>query len=68
MNYLIIGVDGFIGAIARYVFAVWIGERWGRCFPLGTFVINITGSFLIGLLMTSMTEKTKAIPSNHGCR
>ena len=37
--------------------AVWIGQRWGRSFPLGTFVINITGSFLIGLLMTLMTEK-----------
>ncbi|HXX65224.1 MAG TPA: fluoride efflux transporter CrcB [Bacteroidota bacterium] len=57
MNYLIIGAGGFIGAITRYVLAVWIGERWGRSFPLGTFVINVTGSFLIGLLMTLMTER-----------
>ncbi len=57
MNYLIIGAGGFVGAITRYVLAVWIGERWGRSFPLGTFVINITGSFLIGLLMTLMAER-----------
>src|SRR5512142_3518009 len=57
MNYLIIGVGGFIGAITRYGVAVWIGQRWGRSFPLGTFVINVTGSFLIGLLMTLMTER-----------
>ncbi len=57
MNYLIIGIGGFLGAIARYEIAVWIGQRWGRSFPLGTFVINVTGSFLIGLLMTLMTEK-----------
>lgn len=57
MNYLIIGAGGFVGAITRYVLAVWIGQRWGRSFPLGTFVINVTGSFLIGLFMTLMVER-----------
>lgn len=57
MNYLVIGVGGFVGAVTRYAVAVWIGQRWGRIFPLGTFVINITGSFLIGLLMTLFTER-----------
>ena len=57
MNYLIIGIGGFLGAVARYELALWIGQRWGRIFPLGTFVINVTGSFLIGLLMTLMAEK-----------
>ncbi len=57
MNLLLIGMGGFIGAIARYGVAVWIGQRWGRSFPLGTFVINVSGSFLIGLLMTLMTER-----------
>jgi len=56
-NILMIGIGGFLGAVTRYGVAVWIGQRWGRSFPLGTFVINITGSFLIGLLMTLMTEK-----------
>ena len=57
MNYLIIGVGGFAGAVTRYALAVWIGQRWGRSFPLGTFVINISGSLLIGLLMTLLTER-----------
>ncbi len=57
MNYLIVGAGGFIGAITRYILALWIGQRWGRSFPLGTFVINITGSFLIGILMTLMAER-----------
>ncbi len=56
-NVLIIGIGGFIGAVSRYWVALWIGQRWGRSFPLGTFVINVTGSFLIGLLMTIMTER-----------
>ncbi len=57
MNYLIIGAGGFVGAITRYILAVWVGQRWGRSFPLGTFIINVTGSFLIGLLMTVMAER-----------
>ena len=41
----------------------WIGQRWGRSFPLGTFVINISGSFFIGLLMTLMAERFTENPA-----
>jgi len=57
MNVLVIGIGGFVGAVARYGIAGWIGQRWGRSFPLGTFMINVSGSFLIGLLMTLMAER-----------
>lgn len=57
MNYLFIGAGGFLGAIARYIVSVWIGQRWGRSFPLGTFVVNVSGSFLIGLFMTLMADR-----------
>jgi CrcB protein len=56
-NIFLIGIGGFIGAVARYGMAVWVGQRWGRSFPLGTFIINVSGSFLIGLLMTLFTER-----------
>ena len=36
--------------------------RFGGKFPLGTLVINVTGSFLIGLLMTVLTERFKLDP------
>lgn len=57
MNYLFIFVGGGIGSVARFVVATWIGQRWGRSFPLGTFVANVSGSFFIGLLMTLMAER-----------
>lgn len=62
INFLIIGAGGFAGAICRYAIALWIGQKWGRTFPLGTFVINVSGSFFIGLLMTLLTEKFMANP------
>lgn len=61
-NYLIIGIGGFLGAIARYVVSAWIGQRWGRSFPLGTFAVNVSGSFLIGLLMSLFTERFMVNP------
>jgi CrcB protein len=62
INYLIIGIGGFLGAIARYAIGVWIGQKWGRSFPLGTFVINVSGSFFIGLLMSLFTERLMVNP------
>lgn len=62
MNLLTIGIGGFFGAIARYGVALWIGRQWGRSFPLGTFVVNVSGSFLIGLLMSLLTERLMVNP------
>lgn len=61
-NVLIVGIGGFFGAIARYALALWIGQKWGRIFPLGTFFINISGSFLIGLIMPLFTERFMVNP------
>ena len=61
-NCLIIGLGGFLGAIARYIVALWIGQRWGRTFPLGTFIVNVSGSFLISLLMSLFTERFMVNP------
>jgi CrcB protein len=57
IDYIIIFAGGGVGASSRYALATWIGQKWGRSFPLGTFVINVSGSFVIGLLMTLMAER-----------
>lgn len=48
--YLLVGVGGFMGANARYLSAKWIGTLVAGRFPLGTFLVNMSGSFLLGLL------------------
>ncbi len=62
MNFLIVGAGGFIGAIARFAVASWVGQKWGRSFPLGTFLVNVSGSFLIGFLMSLFTERFMVNP------
>ena len=46
------------GGAARYIIALAITARMGGRFPWGTFVINITGCFLIGIISTFLAERT----------
>jgi CrcB protein len=57
MPYLLVGVGGFIGANARLVVARLVGALFETKFPLGTFVINVSGSFLLGVLGTIVAQK-----------
>ena len=63
INFIVVFTGGGIGAAVRFALGTWLGQRWGRSFPLGTFVINVSGSFLIGLLMTLMAERFTENPA-----
>jgi fluoride exporter len=63
IRYLLVVIGGGTGALARYLAASAIMTRFGGKFPLGTLVINVTGSFLIGFLMTMLTERFKLDPN-----
>jgi CrcB protein len=47
---LIIGLGGGIGSICRYLIGVYVARHLTLAFPAGTFLVNITGCFIIGLL------------------
>ncbi|HEV2107633.1 MAG TPA: fluoride efflux transporter CrcB [Thermomicrobiales bacterium] len=59
MEYLWVGIGGFIGANARFIVGRWIGGRSGDtlAFPVGTLLVNITGSLLIGLALALVVGK-----------
>ncbi len=56
-NLLLVGAGGAIGSMVRYLVGLWTLHRWGPGFPWGTFGVNITGSFLIGLLAELIMRK-----------
>ena len=49
LNYLMVAIGGALGSVARFWASSIIAERVTETFPLGTLVVNVTGSFLIGL-------------------
>jgi CrcB protein len=58
MKYLLILLGGGVGSLSRYMVGMAIVTRYGTKFPIvGTMTINVTGSFLIGLMMTLITER-----------
>ena len=48
-----VAVGGAIGSVARYLAGIGVGKWLGFGFPWGTLLINISGSFLIGILVES---------------
>ena len=56
-KYLLVGVGGFAGAISRYWVGLVVTQRLGLRFPFATFLINVTGCFLIGFFMHLLAER-----------
>jgi CrcB protein len=54
---LAIALAGSLGALLRYWLDGVVSGRTGGGFPWGTFVVNVSGSFLLGLLFTLLTER-----------
>lgn len=50
MTYLVISIGAVLDANARYLLGGWVLDRMGPEFPYGTLLINVSGSFVIGLV------------------
>jgi fluoride exporter len=53
-TFTFVFIGGALGSLLRWLLGSAIGERYTGKFPLGTFVINVTGAFVMGLLSTLM--------------
>jgi CrcB protein len=57
-KFVLLSIGGAIGTNARYGIGRWLGEvTWSKGFPLGTFVINVTGSFVLGAAAVLILER-----------
>jgi CrcB protein len=63
INYLFIAFGSALGGVLRYWLSGIVAHRFGEAFPLGTLVVNVTGSFLIGFIFAiSGTEGRMLLP------
>lgn len=56
-NYFLIGVGGAAGALARYAVAATIQSRIPSTFPWGTFVVNVSGCFVMGVVASVLLDR-----------
>ncbi len=65
LSYLWVSLGGAMGSAARFWISGAVAQRYGETFPLGTLVVNVTGSFIIGLFaaLTDPEGRFLASPS-----
>jgi CrcB protein len=53
---LLVGLGGGIGSVLRYLTSATINKFYGSTFPLATFVVNVVGCFIFGLLFAYFSK------------
>jgi len=61
-RYLAVAAGGALGAAARYYLGGTVLSRIATPFPVATFVINVTGSFILGFFLTIVSERVPFSP------
>lgn len=57
MPIVLVALGGAAGAVSRYLVDSWISSRVASAFPWGTLVVNVSGSFLVGVLFALAVER-----------
>lgn len=62
---IIAGCGGFVGTAGRYLVGKWSSAMWHGAFPMGTFLVNVIGCFIIGLLFGLLENAKVLTPSQN---
>jgi CrcB protein len=57
-KFLLVALGGAVGSVLRFWLGGYVSSRLGARFPYGTFIINVSASFLIGFVLTLLAERT----------
>ncbi|SIR36142.1 camphor resistance protein CrcB [Shewanella morhuae] len=65
-NLLLVALGGSIGAVFRYLISIFMIQVFGGSFPFGTLLVNVLGSFLMGVIyalgqMSHISPELKAL-------
>lgn len=55
---ILVGIGGLLGAASRYGIGIWITKKIGKKFPYATLLINLVGSFILGVLSSLYLSHT----------
>lgn len=57
MTLLLIALGGAAGTLSRYAVGGWVSDLTGGQWPWGTFVVNVSGSFVLGLVFALSIDR-----------
>jgi fluoride exporter len=60
-NFLLVGIGGFFGSIARYATSRSIDIKLNSIFPYGTMAVNIIGSFILGMVIAWASKRSVGV-------
>lgn len=60
MQYLIVGLGGFMGAVLRFAVSSWAARTWPGPFPFGTLLVNLLGCLALGAVMAVVHHRAAA--------
>jgi CrcB protein len=63
LDALWIFLGGGVGSVGRWALSGWIGKSFGETFPWGTLIVNVSGSFVIGLFAGLVGPEGRWLPS-----
>ena len=58
MNLILVGIGGLFGGLSRFQMGKVLARKSKSSFPIETFIINVTGALLLGLITSTATSKT----------
>jgi len=59
-NLISVALGGALGSVARYLIVLLAARGFGTAFPWGTLVVNVAGSFMMGVLVTLLSMRGAA--------
>lgn len=58
MDLVLVGIGGIFGSISRFALGKFITKKTKSFLPIGTFIINITGAFLLGIVSANQKDRS----------
>lgn len=62
VQYVAVALGAVLGANLRFLVTTWAADRFGPDFPYGTFLINVSGAFAIGIVLAFLGERVGINP------
>ena len=63
LSYLWVALGGALGSVGRFWLSGLVATRYGESFPMGTLVVNVSGSLVIGFLAALAAPEGRLLPS-----